>query len=148
MKQIPKLNYASESVTILTERRKSPTAVQVCLLMITILKLLPNPSATAVFKKSLAVKQVLSPRLHTTLRELSSWAVKEIFISFIWLRTQAVMIDFQRNAAKSYSSPGNKRRRLKKKKKVRETFFKYVFNSPPLAITSWSIIPNFFLPSL
>lgn len=65
MKQIPKLNYASGSVTVLTERQKSPTVLQVCSLVITILKLLPNPSVTAAFKKSLAMKQVLSPRLHT-----------------------------------------------------------------------------------
>lgn len=80
--------------------------------MITILKRLPNPSVTAAFQKSLEMKQVLSPRLHTTLRESSPWAVKEIFIYFIWLQTQAVMTDFRKNAAKSYSSPGNNRRRL------------------------------------
>jgi len=90
--------------------------------MITILQLLPSLSVTAVLQKSLAMKQVLSPRLHTTLGELSPWAVKEIFIYFIRLRNQAVINDFQRNAAKSYSSPGNNRRRLEKK--GRENFFK------------------------
>ena len=148
MQQIPKLNYASGSVTVLTERQKGPTAVQVCSLVITVLKLLPNPSVTAAFKKSLAMKQVLSPRLHTTLWELSPWAVKEIFIYFIWLWTQAVMIDFQRNAAKFCSSPGNNRRLKKKSGRLFSNTGLATANPPPLVITSWSVIPNFFLPFL
>lgn len=96
------INYASGRVTTLTAR-------QVCLLMIAVLKLLAQ-----VWQCSNEAQQgnVPSTRWHTTLRELAPFAVKAIFIFFLWFWSQPEIIDFQRNAAQSYSSPGNNRRKL------------------------------------
>lgn len=81
MKQTSKLDYVSGSVTVWTERQ-NPTAVQVCWLMITIQKVLRYLSVTAAFKKSLAMKQVLSPSLHTTFKEIISLGSQRNFYLF------------------------------------------------------------------
>lgn len=154
MKQIPKLNYASGSVTALTERKKSHTAVQVCLLVITVLMLLPSPSVTAAFKKKLRNEPGFITKTTHHIQGIISLGSQRHFYLFhlasdlSWMTISRGMLQNPILLLETMQKGLKKKPPQNQQGDSLQICVQLQVKAPPLVITYCSVIPKIFLPSI